>query len=721
MLNSLRTRLILIFLVLVFIPLAAISIFNFVSGFNVLIDQSTIIQREISQRAAASLSAYFGEREAELFTLTQVYGFDELSSDAQRTVLLTLLSKQSAYYQVSVADAAGQETLRVTRGEVVTTRNLRDLSADPTVQVALETRNPSFSEVYFNEAARDRLISLVMPVEDLLTGQIGYLLVADIRFQTISDEVLRVLNLSEGTEAFITDDAGTILAHRNPNFVLRGTVFNAPSEDGRAAGLNVEEAIIASTALPLANQTLRVVTQTDYEVVIAPARARLATTLGVVAVILIISTLIIAYASNRLARPILQIARAAAAVEKGDLSVRTNVPGKDEIASLSQSFNAMTSQLQERLNALRDNEARLSAVVRALPDLVVTMGTDGRLIEFYGGSIVPPEFEASQFVNQTAMDLVPPENAGVMLEKSREAIRTGQVQVYEFTIDLPFGKQSFEARYSRLNDNAVVIVSRDISEQKRRAEEREQLIRDLQAAKRLAEENSRLKSEFLSTMSHELRTPLNAIEGFTSVVLRRMGGAEFNQKTEDYLTRVHSNSRRLLSLINDFLDLSRVEAGRLELASQPFDPAQLARRWQSEIGVLAEKKGLTFDCQIAPDLPTPMYGDEEAISKVAINLLSNAIKFTEQGGVSLHISHTPTEWEITVSDTGIGIPPHAREFVFEEFRQVDQSSRRKYGGTGLGLAIVQKYTRSMGGSVSLKSEVGQGSTFVVTLPLKTTA
>lgn len=252
-----------------------------------------------------------------------------------------------------------------------------------------------------------------------------------------------------------------------------------------------------------------------------------------------------------------------------------------------------------------------------------------------------------------------------------------------------------------------------------RASERERLVKDLQTAKRLAEENSRLKSEFLSTMSHELRTPMNAIEGFTSIMLSRMGGVEFNDKAERYITRVSANSKRLLQLINDFLDLSRVESGRLELAKLPFSPVELAQRWKAEIGILAENKGVELELTLDPNLPEVVYGDEEAVSKVALNLLSNAIKFTEQGRVSLTVANGGDEWRIIVADTGIGIPPHAREFVFEEFRQVDQTSKRKFGGTGLGLAIVQKYTRTMGGTVALQSEVGQGSTFTVTLPLQT--
>jgi signal transduction histidine kinase len=257
-----------------------------------------------------------------------------------------------------------------------------------------------------------------------------------------------------------------------------------------------------------------------------------------------------------------------------------------------------------------------------------------------------------------------------------------------------------------------------------RTTEREQLlaqlsdtVADLKVANRLAQESINVKSEFLATMSHELRTPMHAIEGFVGIMLNRMAGVSYNEKTEHYLQRINANSKRLLQLINDFLDLSRVEAGRLELARLPFQPAELAREWYSELSGVAEQKGLEFTVTIDPALPQTLYGDEEAISKIALNLLGNAIKFTEKGKVSLTMKNSDSTWQLMVADTGIGIPLHAQDIIFEEFRQADQSSKRKYGGTGLGLAIVQKYTRTMGGAVTVESEPKQGSTFTVTLPL----
>src|SRR5258708_14875202 len=147
------------------------------------------------------------------------------------------------------------------------------------------------------------------------------------------------------------------------------------------------------------------------------------------------------------------------------------------------------------------------------------------------------------------------------------------------------------------------------------------------AATKIAQESLRLKLEYLSTMSQELRTPMNAIEGFTSIMLSKMGGVAYNDSTEVYLSRVNVNSKRLLQLINDFLDLSRVEAGRLELVTEPFSPKAATQHWYEEIGILAENKGLQFEMIYDPGLPEKIYGDEEYLSKVSLKLLSNVIKF----------------------------------------------------------------------------------------------
>jgi signal transduction histidine kinase len=242
---------------------------------------------------------------------------------------------------------------------------------------------------------------------------------------------------------------------------------------------------------------------------------------------------------------------------------------------------------------------------------------------------------------------------------------------------------------------------------------------ELVKANNLATESARLKSEFMSTMSHELRTPLNAMLGFCGILLEGMGG-EIDDDARHMIERVNSNSSRLLTLINEVLDLAKIEAGRMELMSRPFSPRTLSDQWQSQMHVLAEQKGLTFTIEVDSSLPDTIYGDADRITQIVINLLSNAFKFTEQGGVKLDLKREDSNWVIRVTDSGVGIPPHAINYIFDEFRQVDGSSRRVYGGTGLGLAIVRNLCLMMKGNVKVSSELNKGSVFTVTLPCITT-
>lgn len=243
---------------------------------------------------------------------------------------------------------------------------------------------------------------------------------------------------------------------------------------------------------------------------------------------------------------------------------------------------------------------------------------------------------------------------------------------------------------------------------------------DLVRANALAKENARLKGEFMSTMSHELRTPLNAIIGFTGIMLEGMGG-EIDDEARHMIQRIDANSNRLLTLINDVLDLAKIEAGRLEVIAEAMSPRELVSQWQAQMSVLADKKGLAFDVSVAPEMPEMVMGDSQRIAQVVINLLSNAFKFTEKGGVRLEIAPEGENWTIRVTDTGVGIPPHAVNYIFDEFRQLDGSTKRMYGGTGLGLAIVRNLCRMMSGSVRVTSELGKGSVFTVTLPLEKVA
>lgn len=241
--------------------------------------------------------------------------------------------------------------------------------------------------------------------------------------------------------------------------------------------------------------------------------------------------------------------------------------------------------------------------------------------------------------------------------------------------------------------------------------------RALALARKQAEDATQLKSQFLATMSHELRTPLNAIIGYTEIQLAGMAG-DLTQEQREYQQRVLTNADHLLQLINDILDIAKIEAGRMEIINKPFE----VQLWMDEVvrqtEGLAEEKHLVFETGIDERMPKVLIGDSARIKQIAINLLSNAFKFTEQGYVRLQIQrHGQDAWKLIVSDTGMGIPSHLQETIFEEFRQVDSSSSRRQGGTGLGLSIVRKLALMMGGNVRVTSKLGEGSTFTVILPL----
>lgn len=241
--------------------------------------------------------------------------------------------------------------------------------------------------------------------------------------------------------------------------------------------------------------------------------------------------------------------------------------------------------------------------------------------------------------------------------------------------------------------------------------------KELAKARKQAEDATRLKSQFLATMSHELRTPLNAIIGYTEIQLAGMTG-EMTREQRDYQERVLVNAEHLLQLINDVLDISKIEAGRLDIVERPFYIAEWVDEITAQTEGLAREKGLRYEVLLDERMPKRIIGDSARVKQIALNLLSNSIKFTDQGFVRMQIrKHGKDAWKLMVEDTGIGIPSHLLETIFEEFRQVDSSSRRKQGGTGLGLAIVRRLALMMGGNVRVQSQLGEGSVFTVILPL----
>jgi signal transduction histidine kinase len=230
------------------------------------------------------------------------------------------------------------------------------------------------------------------------------------------------------------------------------------------------------------------------------------------------------------------------------------------------------------------------------------------------------------------------------------------------------------------------------------------------------EQASNLKSQFLANMSHEFRTPLNAMLGYTSMLLQGVAG-RVDPPVHRQLGRIESNGRHLLSIINEILDISRIEAGRMPLQLSTFDVADLVREVRTELEPIILRSKLTLTTSIDRSV-RPIRSDRQKVKQILLKLFSNALKFTHQGGVTIGVKRLPGARAIamSVADTGIGIPPADQEKIFEDFRQLDNSPTRAYGGTGLGLSICRRLATMVSGRLTVQSEVKKGSVFTLTLP-----
>jgi signal transduction histidine kinase len=262
----------------------------------------------------------------------------------------------------------------------------------------------------------------------------------------------------------------------------------------------------------------------------------------------------------------------------------------------------------------------------------------------------------------------------------------------------------------------VVNLLQTFATQSTLAIQHARLFRELEEKGRELELASRHKSEFLANMSHELRTPLNAVLGYTELILDSIYG-EVPEKIRDVMTRIDKSGRHLLGLINDVLDLSKIEAGQLSLSLADYSMKELVHTVLVAVESLAAEKKLALKVDLAADLPRGR-GDERRLSQVLLNLVGNALKFTEAGDVRVKAGLEDGQFRVAVADTGPGISPSDQARIFEAFQQVDSSLTRKKGGTGLGLSIARRIVELHGGRLWVESAPGTGSTFSFTVPVR---
>ncbi len=352
--------------------------------------------------------------------------------------------------------------------------------------------------------------------------------------------------------------------------------------------------------------------------------------------------------------------------------------------------------------ALEESLAQNQALIDSIPDLVFLFSRDGIFLNIHAPASDSLFLRPEDFLNRNINEVLPGYLAGLTHKNLQLLFKTGQPRYYEYEMDHSGVVKYFDARMVLCGKDKAMAIVRDITEQKR-------IQKELLIAKEKAEESDRLKSAFLANMSHEIRTPMNSIVGFASLL---RGKLPDDERKEKYLEIITSNADHLLRLINDIIDISKIESGDIDLHEETVDIQKLFEELLKMFFDRKPEVEIRFPTVSVPNIIC----DRVKLSQILTNLLGNAIKFTSRGYVEYSVEIEGDSLVFSVADTGSGVSEEIKELIFDRFAQGDNSSRMSRGGTGLGLAIAKAYVEKMGGRIWVDSLPGKGSTFSFSIP-----
>ena len=736
-------------------------VLNFQAQREVVAGQLQITALGAAEKVSSVIEQVFGTLEA----AAQI-GRPFAGTAAERQLLLhSLLDLEPAFQEVALLNSRGHELVKLSRHEVFEPNDLVSRAYSSLFERV--SRNQRYiGSLHIDQLTNEPLITVAVPIKNIVDGFEGAL-VAEVNLKFVWDLVASLQIGQEGL-AYVVDRQGKLIAFGDTERVLQGENLGhldevaefmssqgSVDQGGAVVSTGVNGTRILGMYVPLGIPDWAVVVEMPVAEAYQPVILNVALLAGSTLIVAILAGVGGLYLSRRLAEPVLNLTEIATRIAAGQLALEAPLGGTAEVSRLAAAFNSMTAQLRDLIHsleqrvvelkqaeeALRESEERFRTLFANTPVGIAVTTFDGRFLT-YNNAITTITGYLPQELEQLEASVLyeNPETRSQVLHRFKTEGSINNFELISKRKDgTPFDASITVVPFIFGGDNVLLTVLEDITERKRAEEELkqhrdhlEELVRErtteLSIAKERAEAANQAKSEFLANMSHELRTPLNSILGFAQILQHQSADREVRKR----LGMIHQSGEHLLTLINDILDLSRIEAGKLALDPQPIHLpgfletiAHIIREW-------AEAKDLLLVYEGDETLPTGVLVDETRLRQVLLNLLGNAVKFTDEGQVTLRaaVSRQPVaESQETngyrlvaihfeVEDTGLGISPDQLETIFQPFEQVGEVSRRREG-TGLGLAISRELVQMMGGDIQVESTPGQGSRFwfEVTLPL----
>ncbi|TAK36637.1 MAG: sensor histidine kinase [Chloroflexota bacterium] len=592
-----------------------------------------------------------------------------------------------------------------------------DLSGEPYIRDTLGKEGPNVSNAFRNPLTDRPTVAVTIPVHNSDGEIVSYLTgLIDLTSPAFAGSLTYAQNLGRTGHADLLDARGIVVASSGPEHVLhpgehpefyqrmlreqRENVEATPYvEDGQVEGVHV----MAFVPLKLAPWGIGL--GGTEEETYAPVR-RVQTEASVVAVLsLLLALVFVWFTTRRVVRPVEALITASEQMASGDLSRPISISGGGEIGRLAGTFDTMRLKLQSAYHALRMEKSQYQGIFRSIADAVFTVDTKLYITSFNPAAAHMLGWTENEVLGRTCEEALGCQGAsGVFLCKT-DWSSTSHLESLEFPASTRL------VVHTRCGDPVTVGATQaPIFDDDGHLVGLVHVLRDISAQEQL----DRMKEQFISNVSHELRSPLGHIKGYATTLLRR--DASWDEKTQRrFIGEIVQGSERMQKLVNELLDMSRLEAGRFAIEKQPIQVGHVARAAVKTVRSLSKKH--KFVVSMPQSLPRAQ-ADPHHIEQVLVNLLENAVKYSPEGGcISVLGSTEDGTVVVSVADEGIGIAEDQWERVFERFQRVDSSLTRQVGGVGLGLSICRKIIQAHGGRIWVESKIGQGSTFYFSLPI----